>query len=150
MTKRSMLRRGALIACLLAAPAWAQTVEVNHPWVRGTVTGQTATGAFMELKSPEGATLVGVSSPVCKLAQIHQMAMSGNVMRMHAIAKLELPAGQAVELKSGGYHIMLTGLKRQLHKGETVPLTLKIETKDKKLVNVEVKAEVRALTAMAM
>jgi len=150
MPKPSTLRNCALIACLLAAPAWAQTVEVNHPWVRGTVTGQTATGAFMELKSPDGATLVGVSSPVSKLAQIHQMTMNKNVMRMQAIPKLDLPAGKTVLLEPGSFHIMLTGLLRPLKKGETVDLTLKIETKDRKLINIPVKAEVRALTAMPM
>ncbi|HUY03939.1 MAG TPA: copper chaperone PCu(A)C [Rhodocyclaceae bacterium] len=150
MLKSSTLRRCALIACLLAAPAWAQTVEVSRPWVRGTVTGQTATGAFMELKSPVDATLVGVSSPVSKLAQIHRMVMDKNVMKMQAIPSLDLPAGKTVLLEPGSYHIMLTGLTRQLKKGETVPLTLKIETKDKKLVSVAVKAEVLALTAMPM
>lgn len=150
MPKPSTLRNCALIACLLAAPAWAQTVEVNHPWVRGTVTGQTATGAFMELKSAVDATLVGVSSPVSKLAQIHQMTMDKNVMRMQAIPKLDLPAGKTVLLEPGSFHIMLTGLLRPLKKGETVDLTLKIETKDRKLINIPVKAEVRALTAMPM
>ncbi|OIQ90105.1 hypothetical protein GALL_280150 [mine drainage metagenome] len=150
MLKSSTLRNCALIAGLLAVPAWAQTVEVRHPWVCGTVTGQTATGAFMELKSPVDATLVGVSSPVSKLAQIHQMTMDKSVMRMQAIPRLDLPAGKAVLLKPGSYHIMLTGLTRQLKKGDTVPLTLKIETKDKKLVSIVVKAEVLALTAMPM
>ncbi|HUW39084.1 MAG TPA: copper chaperone PCu(A)C [Rhodocyclaceae bacterium] len=150
MLRPNTLRNCALIACLLTAPAWAQTVEVDHPWVRGTVTGQTATGAFMELKSADGATLVGVSSPVSKLAQIHQMVMDKNVMRMQAIPKLDLPAGKAVLLEPGSYHIMLTGLVRPLKKGEVVPLILKIETKDRKMIEVPVKAEVRALTAMPM
>ena len=150
MLKSSMLRNCALIACLLAVPAWAQTVTVNRPWVRGTVIGQTATGTFMELKSVEGATLVGVSSPACKLAQIHRMVMDKNVMKMQAIPKLDLPAGKTVLLEPGSYHIMLTGLLRPLKQGETVDLTLKLETRDKKLVEVPVKAEVRALTAMPM
>ena len=150
MLKSSTLRLCALIACLLTAPAWAQTVAVVHPWVRGTVTGQTATGAFMELKSAEGATLVGVASPACKLAQIHRMVMDKNVMKMQAIPKLDLPAGKTVLLEPGSYHIMLTGLVRPLKKGEVVPLMLKVETKDKKLVEVPVRAEVRSLTAMPM
>ncbi len=135
----------ALTAAMIAAPAWAQVV-VTAPWVRGTVQGQTATGAFMQLKSGEGAALVGAESPVAGTVEIHEMAMEGNVMKMRAIPKLDLPAGRAVDLKPGGYHVMLMDLKRPLKKGETVPIKLKFQGKDGKPQEVEVKAEVRDLT----
>jgi copper(I)-binding protein len=56
-------------------------------------------------------------------AELHQMAMEGQTMRMRAVDAIELPAGQAVNLASGGYHVMLFDLKRQLKEGETVPVT---------------------------
>lgn len=147
---KNILRRGAIVACLLAAPAWAQTVSVSGAWVRGTVTGQTATGVFLELKASEPAALLGVTSPVAKQAEVHEMAMEKDVMRMRAIPRLDLPAGKTVELKPGGYHIMLTGLLKPLKKGDIVPLTLKLEGRDKKISTLQVKAEVRDLTEPAM
>jgi hypothetical protein len=138
----------ALAVALVAAPAWSQ-VTVSEPWVRGTVQGQKATGAFMQLKSADTAALVAAESPVAGVVEIHEMRMEGNVMRMRAIPKLELPAGQAVELKPGGYHVMLMDLRQPMKKGDTVPIKLKFQGKDGKLQEIEVKAEVRDLAAAA-
>jgi len=134
------------LALGLAASAQAQ-VSVSGAWARGTVEGQRATGAFMQLRSADGAALVGAESPVAGVVEIHEMRMEGNVMRMRAVPKLELPAGRAVDLKPGGYHIMLMNLKAPLRKGESVPIKLKFQGKDGKPQEVEVKAEVRDLTA---
>jgi copper(I)-binding protein len=130
----------------LAASAQAQ-VTVSGAWARGTVEGQKASGAFMQLKSADGATLVGAESPVAGVVEIHEMRMDGSTMRMRAIPRLELPPGQAVDLKPGGYHIMLMNLKAPLKKGESVPIKLRFQGKDGKRQEVEVKAEVRDLTA---
>ena len=150
MLIRSILRHGAIAACLVAAPVWAQTVTVSGAWVRGTVTGQSATGAFLELKASEPSALLGVSSPAAKVVEVHEMAMDKDVMRMRPIPRLDLPAGKSVVLQPGGYHIMLMGLIKPLKKGDIVPLTLKLESKDKKVSTLEVKAEVRDLTAPPM
>ena len=131
------------------ATAGAQTA-VKDPWVRGTVPQQKATGAFMQLTSAPGGKLVSASSPVAGIVEIHEMAMEGNVMKMRAIPGLELPAGKPVELKPGGYHVMLIDLKQPLKAGDTVPVTLVIESKDGKRESVEVKAPVRALGGNAM
>ena len=138
----------ALAAAVAVAPAWAQ-VTVSAPWVRGTVQGQKATGAFMQLKSADGAALVAAETPVAGIVEIHEMKMEANVMRMRAVPKLDLPAGRAVELKPGGYHVMLMDLKQPLKAGESVPIKLKFQGKDGKPQEVEVKAEVRDLTAAA-
>ena len=82
-------------------------------------------------------------SSVAGVVEIHEMAMEGNVMKMRAVPGIELPAGKTVDLKPGGYHVMLMDLKQQLKDGETVPITLVIEGKDKKRETVEVKAPVR-------
>jgi len=137
-------------ACLLTTPVWAQGVTAKDAWVRGTVAGQTATGAFLELKASEHAALLSVSSPIAGTVEVHEMSMDKGVMKMRAISRLDLPAGKAVALKPGSYHIMLMDLKQALKKGDSVPLTLKIEGKDKKLSTLEVKAEVRELTAPPM
>lgn len=129
---------------LAASAALAQTT-VKEAWVRGTVPEQKATGAFMQLQSAQGGKLVSASSPVAGVVEIHAMSMEGNTMRMRAVPGLDLPAGQTVELKPGGYHVMLMELKQPLKNGEAVPLTLVIEGKDGKRENLEIKAPVKAL-----
>jgi copper(I)-binding protein len=141
-------KKGLLIAMLFAAvTAQAATVDVKSAWVRGTVPAQMVSGAFMALTSAEGATLVGVSTPVADDSEVHEMQIEGGVMKMRPAGRLPLPAGKTVMLKPGGYHIMLMGLKQQLKPGDVVPITLKIENAKKKVESVTVNAEVRELSA---
>lgn len=144
------LRLPLTIAALLAAGAAnAADLEVKSPWVRGTVAGQKATGAFMELRSPAGTTIIGASSNAAGVTEIHEMKMDGGVMKMKAAPRLELPAGKTVSLAPGGYHVMLMDLKQPLKKGDIVTITLQLEGAGKKQEAVEVKAEVRDLAAAA-
>ena len=125
----------------------AQEVTIKEPWVRGTVQGQRATGAFMQLTAKESASLVSVESPVAGSVEIHEMKMENDIMKMRPIDRLDLPAGKAVEMKPGGYHVMLMDLKQPLKKGEAVPISLRFEDRDKKVRTIEIKAEVRDLAA---
>ena len=115
-----------LAAALASAPAWAQSaaVQVEGAWARASVQGQKGTGAFMRLTAKDGARLVRAESPAAGVAEVHEMKMDGDVMKMRAVPALELPAGKTVELKPGSYHIMLLDLKAPLAKGSAVPLTL--------------------------
>ncbi len=134
---------------LASSAALAADIEVTTPWVRGTVSGQQATGAFMEVTSKSGAVLVGAASPVAGITEIHEMKMDGGVMKMRAIARLDLPSGKPVKLAPGGYHVMLMDLKQPLKKGEIVPITLRVEGKNNTVETIDIKAEVRDLTATA-
>lgn len=137
----------ALIAA--SAGALAQSsVEIKDPWVRATVAQQKATGAFMQLTAKADSKLVEIRSPVAGVAEIHEMAMDNNVMKMRQVPGLALPAGQPVELKPGGYHVMLQDLKAPVKEGDVVPVTLVFEGKDGKRETVEVKAPARPLAAM--
>ena len=110
---------------LASGTLFAQTVEVKDAWVRTTVQGQKATGAFMKITAREGARLVSVSTPVAGVAEVHEMKMDGDVMKMRAVTGgLDLPAGKTVELSPGSYHLMLMDLKAALPKDTTIPLTL--------------------------
>lgn len=123
----------------------AAFVDVQGAWVRATVPGQSGTGGFMSLRSPSAALqLVGFSTPVAGTAELHEMAMDGNVMRMRPVDGLDLPAGQTVELKPGGHHLMLMALKRPLTAGSTVPLVLRFKTPDGKLLEQKVAVPVRS------
>lgn len=117
----------AAIMTLACSALYAQTVDVKDAWVRSTVPGQKGSGAFMKLTAKNGARLVGASSPVAGIAEVHEMKMEGDVMTMRALPVLDLPAGKTVELKPGGYHLMLMDLKQPLPKDSTVPLTLRFK-----------------------
>jgi periplasmic copper chaperone A len=137
----------AFVAILAAALPAAADVTVNGAWVRGTVTGQKVTGAFMQLTSPTATALVNVTTPVARTAEVHEMKNEGGVMRMKAIDRLALPAATAVDLKPGGYHVMLFDLKQPLSEGDVVPMTLTFEDSAGRRSTLEVKASVKALTA---
>jgi copper(I)-binding protein len=137
-----------IITTLLAVSvsAWAQTtVKVEDAWVRGTVAAQKATGAFMRLTANKDARLVGASSPAAGVTEIHEMTMENDVMKMRQIPGLDLAAGRTMELKPGGYHVMLLDLKGQVKGGDTVPLTLIFEDADKQRFTQEVQVPVMAL-----
>ncbi|WP_426171086.1 copper chaperone PCu(A)C [Pseudoduganella sp. R-34] len=131
-----------------AASAAAQ-VTVREPWIRATVPAAQATGAFMELVSKQDARLVEVRSPAAGIIEIHQMSMQGDRMMMSAVEGIDLPAGKPVALASGGYHIMMMDLKRQMKAGETVPMTLVIQGKGKKQETVQVQVPVKPLSYTA-
>jgi copper(I)-binding protein len=130
----------AALTTAFSVSAFAQNVTVTDAWARATVQGQKATGAFMKITAKDSVKLVGVSSPVAGVAEIHEMKMEKDVMKMAALPNgLDLPAGQAVELKPGGYHVMLMDLKAPLTKDTTVPLTLTLQDAKGVKSNVELK-----------
>lgn len=142
----------AVFACLVwaatsfsASPAADATVgglQVEDGWVRPTVAGQKSSGAYMTITAREPLRLVGVSSPLAGVAEVHEMKMDGDVMRMRALPRIDLPAGQAVQFRPGGYHVMLMNLKQPLVAGGAVPLTLQVENASGVLGRIELKLPV--------
>jgi copper(I)-binding protein len=141
----TLLRSLLLLATIGCTSAWAQ-VKVDKAWARATVQGQKATGAFMTITAPQATRLVAVSTPVAGVAEIHEMKMDAGVMKMRAMPALDLPANQAVELKPGGYHLMLMDLKAPLAKDNSVALTLTF--KDAKGVETRQQVTVPVTTGM--
>lgn len=144
---RALVRLCLPLIALAVAGTAAAEVRIDEPWARATVAGQQASGAFMTITSTQDARLVAVQTPIAGVAEIHEMALENNVMRMRRIDGLELPAGKAVELRPGGYHLMLLDLKGALNTGESVDLTLTVEGADGKRERIDVKAPIRPLTA---
>ncbi len=132
-----------LLALMSSGYAQAQSVTVQEAWIRGTVAGQSATGAFMELTAKSNARLVGVSTPLTKNAEVHNMTMQNGVMKMFPVDGIDVPAGRTVKLASGGYHVMLMNLQKPLNAGDKVPLQLTFELADKKRETVDLMVEVR-------
>ena len=116
------------LAALWTGQALAQNVQVKDPWARATVQGQKASGAFMTLTAKADTTLLGASSSVAGVAEVHEMKMDGNTMQMRALTEgLRLPAGKAVTLKPGSFHLMLMDLKVPLLKDTAIPVTLRFK-----------------------
>jgi copper(I)-binding protein len=129
----------ALLAAGLASAVHAQ-VTVDGAWARATVPNQSATGAFMRLTAQKDVVLTGASSPVAGIVEVHEMWLDRGIMRMRAADRVTLKAGQTIELKSGGLHIMMMDLKQQIKAGDLVPLTLSFKAADGTLSTVETNA----------
>ncbi len=103
----------------------ARQVEVADALCRPTPVGRQATGCYLTLTAPADDRLVSVSSPVAGRIEIHESRMESNMMMMRELKEgMPLPAGQKVELKPGGNHIMLLAVTEPLKAGDSVPLTL--------------------------
>jgi copper(I)-binding protein len=128
MSSRNAIGR-AVLALALAAPfaAAAQSVKVGDAWVRPTLPGQKATGAYLELTSVSNAALVAAGSTAAARVEMHTMSTEGGVMRMRALPRIDLPAGQTVKLAPNGMHLMLFDVKEPLRIGDKVTLTLTVQ-----------------------
>jgi periplasmic copper chaperone A len=138
-----------LLGLASISPAHAHSdkahVDVADLWIRPTVEGQKGTGGFMKLTARDNLQLVGVSTPLTKAAEVHEMRPSKadtNVMEMREAKTVALPKGQTVEFKPGGYHLMFMDLKQVLSNGGTVPLTLHFKDAKGKTSKLDVTASV--------
>ena len=117
-------------ALLVSAHAHSQTASIHaeQPWARATAPQQKVGGAYVTLTSPIDDRLMGASSPVAGRAEIHEMTMDGQVMRMREQKDgVALPAGKPVALAPGGYHIMLMDLNKPLVAGQTITVQLRFQ-----------------------
>jgi copper(I)-binding protein len=140
----SMHTRILFIALALASAQSVAQVKVEGAWARPTVAGQQGGGGFMAIVAAKDDKLVGGSTPVAQRFELHTMAMKGDVMEMREVSKVDLPAGQKVEFKPGGVHVMFIGLKAPLKVGDNVPVTLKFEKAGEVKVDFEIMARPKA------
>lgn len=152
-------------AVVLAGCAVGETtgdsVEVQDAWARaatamgaeghGVMTTPEAGGmegmgansaAYMLLRNSGDIPdkLLRAESDVAEAVELHMSEMKGEVMTMRPLEYVEVPANGEAELKPGGMHMMLIGLKRDLKPGDVITLVLVFENAGK----VSVEAEVRA------
>ncbi|MGE8311418.1 MAG: copper chaperone PCu(A)C [Pseudomonas protegens] len=148
LQRPSRLNAALLLVSLLGLGGTASAAtQVDNAWVRATVAGQHASGAFMDLTASSDSKLVEVQSPVAKNVQIHQSSMHNDVMSMQQVDAVALPAGQKVSLDTHGYHVMLMELTGQIKAGDIVPLTLTVENAKGEKETIKVEAQARALNA---
>ncbi len=118
-----------------------QQIEITEGWVRGTPPGTTITAMYMnvENKGEQEDVLSSVSSKISKSAEIHQTSVDDKgVAKMEMVESVAIPAGEAVQFKPGGMHIMLIDLEEPLKSGDEVEIELVFE----KAGNIKVQAEV--------
>jgi periplasmic copper chaperone A len=124
-----------LLACAFGAGAASshtyllKSLKIDHPFARATPPGAKTGGVFLTVENTgtQPDRLLGVSSPVAGVAELHQMSVEGGVMRMRGVAALEVRPGEKLQLKPGGYHVMLSELRQPLKAGDKFPMTLKFE-----------------------
>ena len=123
-----------------------QALSISHPFARATPPGAKAGGAFFVVEYAGAAAdrLVRAASPAAGSVELHQMTMEGGVMKMRFLPALDIPPGGKIELKPGGYHVMLLDLRQPLKVGDKVPLTLTFE----KAGSVDVIVDVEGMDAM--
>lgn len=111
---------------VLAQDYVLKSLKIDQPFARATPPGAKAGGVFftVENRGEIGDTLIRASSPIAGTVELHQMAVEGGVMKMRAIPAVEVKPGGKLELKPGGYHLMLFDLRQPLKKGDKFPLTL--------------------------
>jgi copper(I)-binding protein len=134
----------ALGLALFTLPALADTVKVDHPWVRATAPGQDVAGAFMDLTADADMTLVAAESNAAKTVELHTMAMDNGVMVMRPVKEIALPKGKTVSLKPGGMHVMLIGLHGQIKEGDKTAITLVVRDASGKEQKIAVDAPAQA------
>jgi copper(I)-binding protein len=119
-------------------------VEISNAWARSTAPGQEVGAAYMSLKSTRAAKLLEVKSPVAESVEIHEMSMNNGVMKMRMLDVLDLPAGKAVKLEPGGFHLMLIGLKKPLKAGDNIEISLTVKDSRGKLSTQKASLPVKA------
>lgn len=145
MRRRSLA--GLALASLLVMPASAATaagVAVENAWVRAAAPGAPNGAAYVTLvnRGAKADRLIGASSPIARSVEIHEMRMDGQVMRMRMVSGgVAVPAGGRAELKPGGLHLMLMGLKQPLKAGERADITLRFENAGAVTTAFEVRAQ---------
>lgn len=151
--RKTLIRLAAAISLTLAATlaptggASASSVMVSKAYARASATAGAETGAAYVVLMVHGEDdrLVGVSTPAAKMAGLHKTVNVDGVMKMEHVDGIDIPANAMLQMKPGGYHIMLMGLTQPLKEGDEIVLTLKFE----KAGDVEVKAKVGGVAAGA-
>ena len=142
----SFLKRYFVIfPILFMAQVNAGELVVSEAYIRGLPPGQSVTAAFMTIHNDydHDCRLLGADTPVASRVELHQHSHQGGVMSMRRVPGLSIPAGSQVNLKPGGYHLMLFGLKVPLVDGEVYPLSLLFEACPEVQLNVPVRDVLR-------
>ena len=118
-----------LLAVAVQAPATAEGVIARDAWMRvpPPLKDETAVYLVIENRSSKPVAVVGASSDAAEKLELHEMRMVGRVMSMNQLSRITVPARGKTELRSGGVHLMVFGLKTRPAVGDSVTITLKLD-----------------------
>jgi copper(I)-binding protein len=126
------------------APEVAATITASNATAYATAEGARTGAVFVTLQNPQTNMdkLLGVTTDKAAVAEIHESYVdeADGTMQMRKVDGVEIPAGQQVELKPGGHHIMLIDLAAPLVEGETFNVTLKFQNAGDVVVPVTITA----------
>ncbi len=133
-----------LALCLLTSFAIVQAdemLDIDNAWVAEAPPVAPVMAGYMEIENETDKLIriTGVSCPDFEKVEIHEMSMSGGMMKMRQIEKLDVPPHGKVALQPGGYHLMLFNPKQPLKKGDTLMVTLHTATGYSQTVKMEIK-----------
>jgi copper(I)-binding protein len=123
-----------------ATTAGPQIVQ-HDAWGRSSpkMAGTSAVYVVIENKGGQADRLVGAITTIADTVELHESFMEGDVMKMRPIPALDVPAGGTVELKPGGYHLMLIDLVKPLESGNHIAVILKFEKSGDVPLDVEIR-----------
>ena len=118
-----------------------EILDINDAWVAEAPPVAPVMGGYMKIENEtdKPISITRASCPEFETVEIHEMSMSGGMMKMREIEKLVVPANGKVELKPGGYHLMLIKPKKPFKKGDTLMVTLHTADGQSQAVKMEVK-----------
>lgn len=118
-------------------------VVVRDAWVRKPAGDRRDTALFATVENHGTAAkaIVRASADIAEKTELHEMKMSGGMMRMSPVASIVVPAHGSVDLKPGGLHVMLFGLRKTPMAGDAVTLTLTFDDGSTVVTRAEVRQE---------
>jgi periplasmic copper chaperone A len=140
MNRKSLIAP-AFVLLLAALPALAAGLSVTNAWSRSTPPVAKVGVVYFTLKNDTNKSdrLLKLSTSVAEKVEVHRTEVLDGIARMREVAVLHLDAGQALEFKPGGMHVMLIGLRKPLVAGSTYELELLFEVAGPRKVKVQVR-----------
>lgn len=130
-----------VLSIVSIAAVFGADVEIEGAYARTSIPNVPNSAAFFVIKnnSDKDIAITSANSDVAEKNELHTHIKENKMMKMMKIEKLVVPAKSSLELKSGGDHVMLMGLKKELKAGDEISLELSFSDGDKKSIKVPVK-----------
>jgi len=130
-----------LVGAALPLAAAESAITVSDPYVRLLPPGATASAAYLVIHNSDGADrmLVKAESPAAQSVEVHEHRNENGVMKMREVGSILIKAHAQTELKPGGYHLMLIGVRKALKEGDSVAITLSFDDGSKQQIEARVR-----------
>lgn len=130
-----------VLSIVSIAAVFGADIEIERAYARASIPNVPNSAAFFVIKnnSDKDIAITSANSDIAEKNELHTHIKENKMMKMIKIEKLVVPAKSSLELKSGGDHVMLMGLKKELKAGDEINLELSFSDGDKKKIKVPVK-----------